>query len=233
MARTKRTASVMGKKKTSVAKKSRYITPVTGGSMSQRTGLGTLKTVTMTYVEKFNLDPGALGALANYQFRLNSIFDPNLTGVGHQPTPHDQLEPLFENYTVLSAAYKVSIVNNDTNNSIIGGVYISDRENVSTAVDVTLEQGCVDWKHISVAGGGNDIARFQGKVDIPALMGYTRNQYLTSPQFETLFGSNPADQAFLTVFVGDSAGDDPDFVRVVVELLMEVRLQGTKLIPQS
>lgn len=42
---------------------------------------------------------------SQYEFRLNSLFDPNLTGVGHQPQGFDQMAALYASYRV----YKVDI----------------------------------------------------------------------------------------------------------------------------
>lgn len=42
-------------------------------------------------------------AAVPYFFRANSIFDPNLTGTGHQPMGHDEMVALYNHYVVLGA----------------------------------------------------------------------------------------------------------------------------------
>lgn len=44
---------------------------------------------------------------AEYSFRLNSVFDPNVTGVGHQPRGHDQWATLYRRYLVHGCKYKI------------------------------------------------------------------------------------------------------------------------------
>lgn len=42
------------------------------------------------YVEGFiDLNPGALGSNAPYTFSANGLYDPNITGSGHQPIGFD------------------------------------------------------------------------------------------------------------------------------------------------
>jgi len=56
----------------------------------------------MKYAEAVNSDAAGL-----YAFNLNSIFDPNRTGVGHQPYGHDTLSILYNRYRVISCSYRV------------------------------------------------------------------------------------------------------------------------------
>lgn len=43
-----------------------------------------------------------------YTFRCNSLFDPDLTGTGHQPLRYDQLAAMFNSYRVRGATLKVN-----------------------------------------------------------------------------------------------------------------------------
>ena len=54
---------------------------------------------TLRYSDQITLNPGA-GANATYNFRANSIFDPDYSGVGHQPYGHDNLQNIYDGYVV-------------------------------------------------------------------------------------------------------------------------------------
>lgn len=44
----------------------------------------------------------------NYKFRLNSTYDPDLTGTGHQPYARDTLATLYNRYRVISCGYRIT-----------------------------------------------------------------------------------------------------------------------------
>lgn len=53
------------------------------------------------YVDNYKLDnTGTTSAAATQQFRLNSLYDPDLTSTGHQPYYYDQIQALYSEYCV-------------------------------------------------------------------------------------------------------------------------------------
>lgn len=62
-------------------------------------------------------DPGAAGAVVSNVFRLTSVFDPDVTGVGAQPRFFDQMcsaedgAGLYKKYVVLGAKVRIEMVN--------------------------------------------------------------------------------------------------------------------------
>lgn len=52
------------------------------------------------------------GSPGIWQFRLNSLYDPDLTGVGHQPQWYDQLSAVYQYYQVLGAKITVTFIPN-------------------------------------------------------------------------------------------------------------------------
>lgn len=69
--------------------------------------------VKLRYAESIQLDAG-IGSVSSYNFRANSLFDPNETGIGHQPLGFDQWAEFYNRYTVLGSRCTV-IFNTDTN----------------------------------------------------------------------------------------------------------------------
>jgi hypothetical protein len=54
------------------------------------------------------------GLATNYFFSANGCFDPNITGVGHQPIGFDQIMLFYEQYTVVSSKATVTTDNRGT-----------------------------------------------------------------------------------------------------------------------
>ncbi len=57
--------------------------------------------VELTYCDEIGIPE--LSAGAPYKFRLNSIFDPDVTSTGHQPRGHDQWNAIYNKYCVIGA----------------------------------------------------------------------------------------------------------------------------------
>lgn len=68
------------------------------------------------------------GNIWTWQFRGNSLFDPDFTGSGNQPTTFDQWMTLYNAYRVLSVSVDFTIV--DLTNAFVGGA-MSPSDNAS------------------------------------------------------------------------------------------------------
>lgn len=80
---------------------------------------------TLRYVETLQLS-SVLVPIANANIACNSIYDPNLSGSGHQPYGHDTYSAIYNQYTVLRARIKVTLSRRDTNTACTYGVGIED-----------------------------------------------------------------------------------------------------------
>lgn len=67
----------------------------------------------LEYCSYVTLDP-TLVAPAYNDFQLNSLYDPNITGAGHQPYGFDQLMTYYDHYLVIKASvyFNVGLSNN-------------------------------------------------------------------------------------------------------------------------
>lgn len=70
--------------------------------------------VVLKYAEDINVTVnGSIGA--NYLFRCNSLFDPNQSGVGHQPMGRDQYAGFYKRYVVIGAKITVRFICQEDN----------------------------------------------------------------------------------------------------------------------
>ena len=68
----------------------------------------------LLYSDNRVITPTAAAATA-YVYSANGLYDPDITGAGHQPMSFDQLIGMYEHYTVQSGKITVNFVNENAN----------------------------------------------------------------------------------------------------------------------
>lgn len=69
-------------------------------------------TVKLSYADNYRHDIAQNGGASAVQtFRMNSIFDPDITGTGHQPLLRDLWASQYDYYAVLECEYKIRMYN--------------------------------------------------------------------------------------------------------------------------
>lgn len=94
---------------------------------------------TLRYCTSISLVASA-GASAIYVFSANSLFDPDVTGVGHQPMYRDQYAALYENYVVLGSKITVEFVNHNTGSGSVVSLCGDNDTTIVSALDTRSEQ---------------------------------------------------------------------------------------------
>jgi hypothetical protein len=180
----------------------------------------------MAYSTRRTLDPGALGSAAVTVFDLSSVFDPDFTGVGHQPLGHDQIAVFFERYQVISVDYQIVFWNSSEINFQRVGIRAVDTSATDPDPDVLIENGNVQWTLLTPLSGSQATATFTGSVALNEVHGITKAQYLANDDYGATFGSNPSERAFMQLFA-DGLGTDTAACGVAVKLTYHTRCMGS------
>lgn len=166
--------------------------------------------VTLTYFTSTQLGETVVGAGANYFYRLNSVFDPDASGVGSVAIGYNTYAALFLNYKV----HRVTV---RFDGFIGGGTGVSSYGNVTMAPvpgQAVVPTNRNTWKVIpgnvtaSVTGaqnGGKNHFSFVRSYDLAKVLQVSKAQYRNEMDFSGAIGSNPARQAYLMVAI-DGAG---------------------------
>lgn len=93
---------------------------------------------------------------SSYKMRLNSCYDPNLTGLGHQPRGFDELTSIYEKYTVVGAKITVCYVSNSTTPAVVGLRTVDGNESSIVDKKVAIENGDSSWKYMANFNGGSN-----------------------------------------------------------------------------
>lgn len=176
--------------------------------------------VKMRYVDTFTFATGATGLVTNI-FRAGSIFDPDVSGVGHQPLAHDQWAAFYAKYRVLSASIKATFSQVQATQACMVGVSLLENSTPLTTGINYAEQPGTDVRMISPITGMNRTSitkkiingNFDG--DISAYV---------DTVFTAQFGANPTEDNFMHVFVANTAGGASVDCDVMVEIEYTVRI---------
>jgi len=97
------------------------------------------------------------GVMATYQFSCNGLYDPNITGGGHQPLYFDQLTPLYNHYQVVGAKMKLRILPHTSNTVTSNFACFVNDDTVfeNTNIDGTAEQNGAKCTPFGIPSGGN------------------------------------------------------------------------------
>lgn len=189
--------------------------------------------VDFIYSTKFSIDPATLGVVSLYQFRLNSLFDPDLTGVGTQPVGFDQYAALYEKYRVYEASYKVCFYNTSTTRPIIVGCQSCDDSSTTTDLERIIQNGQCEWDLLTPAGGSHDKIIFTGTIDLASAQGQTKAQFWSDDVNEALMSANPTEAYTLNCFAADAGTGDPSALTCYAEIRYKAKLYGNQLVITS
>lgn len=218
----------------SAAKKSKTSSSVLRPGRSYSSRLlpfgGKLRT-TLKYAHEIVLDPGISGVLAVQAFS-SSLYDPDNTGVGHQPMFWDQLIALFERCTAYGVAYRLSVQAGD-GNPVVFGVIANDQVlSAGTDYGRVIENGDCQWTTMQEVGNGTKWEN-SGYIDFAKLQGMSLNAYLASPEFSSTSSSNPTDLGWMNLFAAGCQATNTAAVVGTIELTYYVEFQGSQITAQS
>lgn len=180
---------------------------------------------TMRYATTVRLD-AAVGTSATHVFNASSIYDPDVTGTGHQPYSHDEFAAIYAHYRVLSSKITVRGCANgssSTGNNILG-IRIDPEATVITNIDLVREK--LNSKYVVITGDH---------------VGYVTHYYDSRKvfpgnvsQLNATFGSTPTSDTYFHIFVSSlNSTVDPVSVDMCVEIEYKVLMWDLKAMGQS
>lgn len=123
-------------------------------------GFPTTQTARHRYNTVISLNPST-GSIAKHTFIANGMFDPDSTGVGHQPRGYDEFAEIYNHYTVLGAKIVVRPVGphvsqSNTDNLCKYGIILDD-DGLTTGYTTYT-----DMAESRLAGGGRVVTKDLG-----------------------------------------------------------------------
>lgn len=167
------------------------------------------KNITMTYGVSNAIVEGAAGSGVTYFYRLNSVYDPDYSGVGAVATGYNTWSGLFLNYKVKKATVRVQ--------ATVTGLATGGMANVviaPVAGQAVVPANKQTWKCMrgakfkaiaNNAVGGVNLVDMVATWDLAWVASVTPSQYEADMDFSGAVGSNPARQLFVMLAVDSVA----------------------------
>lgn len=168
---------------------------------------------------------GTTGALGAYVFSANGMFDPNITGSGHQPYGFDQMIAFYQKAVVEKSWFAAEVVGNGVGTA---GVIVSTESNVSstlTSADTLTEPGRGQAVLLNATIPARSLSASWEK----------RKLYPEADpgDFTTVSNSNPTTQDYYTIYVQSTDGSSSIASYWVVVVTYEVVWQDPVTIVSS
>lgn len=142
--------------------------------------------VTLAYTDTLTLGSAAFQTI--YSFRGNSVYDPDFTGVGHQPAYFDTYSEVYSHYKVYGCTINIKLAN-ATNDLTVAAIIPSTQSlSVGATPSAMLDLPRARW---TVAGSaGIEPANISHKCSTSEILGLTSRQ-IEDDDYSALTSANP------------------------------------------
>lgn len=161
--------------------------------------------VTFGYTARGTLTEAAAGVGATYTYRLNSLWDPNLTGVGLQPVGFDQWAGIFRRSRVVRADVTVAYVNTTAGTAAIRAGFYPSQGATSVPADPDAFKSQYGSRSNLIGGSGKTVTTVRSTFDISKILGVPRATLMGDLLFSEDMSLGPSVssnyQALLVLFI--------------------------------
>lgn len=219
------------------SRRMREAAPTMVPGSSTTSTLGTLlppsTNVTLKYTDRISIDAAGSGAVALYQFACNGLYDPDITGTGHQPLGFDQLmgtsstTGFYNHYHVYQSRIKATFCSQAADNTgqAIVAIGISDDTTVGIDLNTMLENPTYKYKILGSVGSGQDRQTIVHNFDAAKQFGLTRSSLFAKDDLKGIYTANPNELAYFSLYVASNNPTvNPAAVSVVVEITFRAHL---------
>lgn len=145
----------------------------------------------------------ATGAVVQQVICANGIYDPDITGVGHQPMYRDTYAGIYDQYTVIGSKITCYFNATSSNGSVICGIHGDDDGTGSTTLTTIMECNNTVWDVLGNSGSGHDSAVHTMTFEPLEAFGVdTKDDGASS----TAVGANPTEMWDYHIFVANIVG---------------------------
>lgn len=155
------------------------------------------------YAESVNVT-STTGILQNYNFTCNGMFDPDITGSGHQPLYFDQMTAIYDHYTVIASKIYVECVPSATSEDAFRIAILINDDTTTTPTDMStiIEQAQSTYR--TVPANANNVYSLNKSWSAKKTFG---GSVLGNDNLQGTAASNPTEQSYFTLSVQGSGAN--------------------------
>lgn len=188
--------------------------------------------VRLPYVNYANLN-GAAGVPLDVQFRLNSIYDPEVSvGVGQsQPLGADQWSAFYNRYRVIGANVYLMARNTNTDAAYVG--ICANNDMTALLNEAAYEQSRTQLKMVGSTAGGHDVCVFKKYYNLANLSGRPKIAYISDDRYQAQFDADPQEQIHLHIMAQPASPSLSVSLHYSLKIMYLVELFDRKSLAQS
>lgn len=177
----------------------------------------------LVYCDYIQMPGNTGGNVSSHVFSANSLYDPDYTGIGHQPHYFDQCMAIYDHYTVYKAKITIYGENNVNNTAMITSLRIGDDATLISLPNDVAEQTGSKWIYVSSCPASTDNKTkwsLSKTVNVPKFFTKTKKDLINDAIFRGAAATSPAEQVYFIIdqwAVDQASGVGSDFLQVKVE----------------
>lgn len=184
------------------------------------------KRILMTYSAVSAQVEAAAGIGITYFYRLNSVYDPDASGVGTSALGYSTWSGLFLNYKVRRVTARVQATVRGMTAGSIATVTVAPIANQAVVPSNKLTWASVRGAQVryvaNATEGGRNLAQFVMTIDNAWVAQVTKQQYDVDMDFSGAVGSNPSRMNYLCVAAASAGSTTAATVVFNIQLTYEV-----------
>jgi len=194
--------------------------------------LGSTQRVQMIYADFYTINI-AISGIGGHVFAANGLYDPDITGSGHQPSGFDEYKNIYSRLTVLNSQIKVVMTGENQEpktgrNGITWGIsFLTEKNVIASDCREYIENGETVWTKNMY--GETDPKTLTARVNLSKALGMN---VMDRPEFDNTTTSNPGAANYWHVWIESDDGDIGN-VNFTVEIRYDVLLRKNSLLALS
>jgi len=173
---------------------------------------------------------GTASQVYTYIYSANGVYDPNITGTGHNPMGFDQMMLFYNHYTVMGSKIRVVYQNTGTVDTHVG-LSVSGSTSASTDYVTMIENGDLIYTILTPTGIAGSVATLRSSSKAADFQGL---QYvMDDPDMRGDAASNPVEQLYYYISIWNPANATVPSVLIDVYIEYDVMYHEPRKAPTS